>query len=463
MAKTYLTTAKYMIKIKFDIDGVVEKEDIIGAVFGQSEGLLGDEMDLKELQQSGKLGRIEVTNKSEFGKTYGELMIPSSMNMPETALLAAAVESVEKVGPCDSKFDVLGITDVRLEKRASIKERAKLLLEKFKKDEMPNAVELADEIKESARELSVASYGNDKLACGPGIEKEEEIIVVEGRADVMNMLRNNIKNVIEMGGANISADVIELSKKKETTLFIDGDRGGELNSRKFMQLANVDYIAVAPDGKEVEELARKEILLSLKRKEMISEGKVERKPFAEERRHYSADERPHEQRRERFSPEGRRPPRQDSRGERSFGRERRPFAERTPRGPSRSFSRGADEGGRFHERAPYPQNNFQPQQAFAPVQASNPEESAKFRPLMDVLKGSMKARLFNPAMEEILSTDVRNILDALEKSHDVHAVVFDGIITKRLVDVAREKSVKYLVGIRKANIGDSKDVRALVF
>ena len=176
MAKTYLTTAKYMIKIKFDIDGVVEKEDIIGAVFGQSEGLLGDEMDLKELQQSGKLGRIEVTNKSEFGKTYGELMIPSSMNMPETALLAAAVESVEKVGPCDSKFDVLGITDVRLEKRASIKERAKLLLEKFKKDEMPNAVELADEIKESARELSVASYGNDKLACGPGIEKEEEII-----------------------------------------------------------------------------------------------------------------------------------------------------------------------------------------------------------------------------------------------------------------------------------------------
>ncbi|MCX6798543.1 MAG: DNA primase, partial [Candidatus Diapherotrites archaeon] len=87
MAKTYLSTVKYLIKTNFEIDGIVDKHDIIGAIFGQSEGLVGEEMDLKELQQNGKIGRIDVDTKVHGGKTTGILTVPSSMDKVKTTLL----------------------------------------------------------------------------------------------------------------------------------------------------------------------------------------------------------------------------------------------------------------------------------------------------------------------------------------------------------------------------------------
>ncbi|MCX8158375.1 MAG: DNA primase DnaG [Candidatus Diapherotrites archaeon] len=425
MAKTYLTSVKYLIKIKFDIDGVVEKEDIIGAVFGQSEGLLGEDMDLKELQQSGKIGRIEANYKSEFGKTYGELIIPSSMNLPETSLLAAAVESVEKVGPCDSKFEVLEIIDIREEKRQQIKERAKSLLEKFKKDQSVNVNEIADEIKESARELLLSSYGKDNLTCGPDIEKSEEIIVVEGRADVINLLRNNIKNVIEMGGSKISQDVIELTKQKETTLFVDGDRGGELNAKKFMQLASVDYLAKAPEGKEVEELTRKEILQSLKKKVFVGDLNQNKKPtFDKHNEHKKIIK--------------------------TFSRHRNPrFKDNLPQG-RRLIHRRAEEYCTAKE------SNIKSEEEF------DKNEIETFRKIMASVKGKMKAKILNRNLEEILSTDVRNIIDSLNKTNEAYAIVFDGIITKRLLDLAKQKNIAYIVGIKKANFDKPEGIKIIV-
>jgi DNA primase len=449
MAKVYLTTVKYHVRIKFDIDGVVDKEDIIGAIFGQSEGLLGEEMDLKELQQSGKLGRIEVNYKSEFGKTHGDLLLPSSMNMPETTLLAATIESVEKVGPCDAKLEIVGISDVRKQKRNQIKERAKLLLDKLRKEQLPDTSELAEEVKESSRELEVKSHGRDKLACGPDIMKEDSIIVVEGRADVMTLLRSNIKNVIEMGGTKISSTISDLSKKKELTLFVDGDRGGELNARKLLQVADVDYIARAPAGKEVEELTRKEILLSLKRK-MPAEGKDAPQARPAPRAGFER------------TPQRERPERKE-RGYPSAGGRGRAVSRAPSEGrrPSRFPSRGGPRRG--------PPSRGRPQRIMKPAEArvtdkqpATQVERDKFSGLLEKLKGSMKATFYNSKMEEILSTDVRNINEALDKAKGIYAVVFDGIISKRLAEAAEKNSVKYLVGIRKADIGEPKELRALV-
>ncbi|MEK6941759.1 MAG: DNA primase, partial [archaeon] len=74
LAKTYISAVKYLVKIKFEIHGVVDKPDIIGAIFGQSEGLLGEEMDLKELQKNGKIGRIEINHEHMLGKTVREIL-----------------------------------------------------------------------------------------------------------------------------------------------------------------------------------------------------------------------------------------------------------------------------------------------------------------------------------------------------------------------------------------------------
>ncbi|MFH1224413.1 MAG: DNA primase DnaG [Candidatus Diapherotrites archaeon] len=266
MAKTYLNTVKYMIHIDFVISGIVEKPDIIGAIFGQSEGLLGDEMDLKELQKNGKVGRIEINSKSSMGRTKGEILVPSSMDMVQTSTLAAGIETVDKVGPCDAEFKITNIEDVRGAKREIIKERAKVLLQRMMKEQIPESNELTEEIRGSARKAEIVGYGKDKVPAGPDIDDSDELIVVEGRADVLNLLKNGIKNAIGMGGSQISPVVVQLSRRKKLTVFVDGDRGGELNARKLKQIASVAYVARAPDGKEVEELTGKEILLSLKRR-----------------------------------------------------------------------------------------------------------------------------------------------------------------------------------------------------
>src|SRR5210317_1063517 len=144
MAKTYLSSIKYEIRASYEVDGVVEKPDIVGAIFGQSEGLLGEDMDLKELQQNGKIGRIEISVNKGKGKTSGEITIPSSLDRVKTSILAAAMETVEKVGPCEAKVHIKSIVDTRKEKREQITDRAQELLKKMMKFESAESGELAE-------------------------------------------------------------------------------------------------------------------------------------------------------------------------------------------------------------------------------------------------------------------------------------------------------------------------------
>ncbi len=84
--------------------------------------------------------------------------------------------------------------------------------------------------------------------------------MVEGRADVLNLLRAGIENVIGIEGTGIPQSVIELSKNKKIIAFLDGDRGGDLILKELMQVARVDKVVRAPPGREVEELTPLEIM-----------------------------------------------------------------------------------------------------------------------------------------------------------------------------------------------------------
>ena len=92
-----LSTTKYIIKANIVIEGIVEKPDIVGAIFGQTEGLLGDDLDLRELQKTGRIGRIQVEVNNEGGHSIGLVLIPSSLNKVETSILAAGLEAVDRV------------------------------------------------------------------------------------------------------------------------------------------------------------------------------------------------------------------------------------------------------------------------------------------------------------------------------------------------------------------------------
>ena len=263
MGKISPVSIKYMIYAKFEAEGILDKPDIIGAIFGQTEGLLGNELEMRDLQKEGKIGRIEVELKAENGKTAGVIQIPSALDKTETTLIAAAIETVEKIGPSIAKIEIDKIEDVRENKRGYILERAKKMLE-IMEEKMPKSKEISDNLKVMTREGKLREYGEEKLPCG-NIDREE-IIVVEGRADVINLLRNGVENAIGMNGTNLPKTIKELSYDKRIVLFIDGDRGGKLIARNVIDNARVDSIAFAPDGKEVEELTGKEILISLRRR-----------------------------------------------------------------------------------------------------------------------------------------------------------------------------------------------------
>ena len=266
MAKIGVAATKYIIKAKLTtLNGIVERPDVVGAIFGQTEGLLGEDLELRELQKNGRIGRIEVNVTSKEGKSEGTIDIPTSLSKEDTALIAAALETIDRIGPCDAKIEILALDDVRSSKRDFVVDRAKSLLEKMG-ESVPESQELSGKVKDTMRTAEITAIGPDKIPAGPDTENSAEIVLVEGRADVLNLLRAGVKNVVAIGGTNIPASLKEVCKGKELTAFLDGDRGGDLILKELSQLVTVKYEARAPAGKEVEELTQKEILQALRNK-----------------------------------------------------------------------------------------------------------------------------------------------------------------------------------------------------
>jgi len=378
-------TTKYVIYADIHTDGVVEKPDVVGAIFGQTEGLLGDDLDLRELQKTGRIGRIEVNISSKSGKSDGFVLISSSLDKIETSILAASLETIDRVGPCIANISVTKIEDVRASKRRQIVDQAKdILLNKFD-ESLPESQELTESVKQAVRVDELVSYGKEKLPSGPNVQDSDAILIVEGRADVLTLLKYGIKNAIAVEGTNVPKAVIELSKKKTVTTFLDGDRGGELILKELLQTADVDYVAYAPEGKSVEDLSQKEIVKALRNKlpiEQVLEQKNKKKPSQSTR------------------------------------------------------------------------NKPEPAPRTAPVETSEPSPiESSFRNYVEVLNGTLNAFLLDAEGKVLKEVEVRNLVSALKESNGlVKSVVFDGVITQRILDIAAEKELDYLIGVKIGNV-----------
>ena len=256
-------TAKYLIHADVTAEGVVERNDVVGAVFGQTEGLLGDDLDLRTLQDASKVGRIDVAINSQNGQSFGRITIASGLDRVETAILAASLETIDRVGPCRSTVDVDRIEDVRAAKRRAVVDRAKALLGAFEESTMTSQ-ELVEAVRESARTGEMTTY--EGVPAGPRVAETDAIVVVEGRADVLTLLGYGVKNAIAVEGTNVPEPVAALTKQRTTTAFLDGDRGGDLILKELAQVGDIDYVAVAPTGESVEDLSREAALSVLREK-----------------------------------------------------------------------------------------------------------------------------------------------------------------------------------------------------
>lgn len=484
MAKTYLDIVKYMIAADFSIDGLVDKPDIIGAVFGQTEGLLGDELDLRELQKNGKIGRIEIDMNQSQGRTFGKLHLPASLDRIETCILAAAVESVDRVGPYDAKFRVEKVEDTRTDKRRRLLARAKELVKMLLTTEMPDSKELSELVQADVKTSEIVEYGPEKLPAGPGIDQTREIILVEGRADVLNLLRNDITNVVAIGGAtHIAKTLIKLCQEKEVTVFLDGDKGGDMILRTLLSVANVDYVAKAPEGKEVEELQRKEVIKAIRTKipldQYLSMNKTARPQNMQPTRVPPTQQMPsHVQQvgpsiaQQMRSQEGGASssagmPAQSAAG---FSSQRQMQQPRQERFEQRSSpSRRAD----LSDIDDEPSDSSLPKIDSAPMQRSAPKtmfntqvevrspvvkpalESVVLAQLgsgLEELNGTLRSRIYGADGNVVKELPIRELIAYLQDSNEpnMYGVVLDGVITQRLVELALAKNVHALYGL-KAN------------
>ncbi|HXV66172.1 MAG TPA: DNA primase DnaG [Nitrosopumilaceae archaeon] len=250
---------KYHVKLSFDVDGLVERADIIGAIFGQTEGLLGPEMNLNELQRVSKVGRIEVNTSSSTNTTKGNALLPMSTDIDTCALIAAAIESIDKVGPFDCKFALDSIDDIRASKKGDIVKRAKEIKQKWSTKSVSEGDSMLKDVHEGDTG-KLATYGKEKLPCSDGVFDSPWIILVEGRADVINLLRAGYDNALAIEGAKIDESIKDLCDKKEKVVaFLDGDRAGGFILKELKSLVHIDVEHRAPTGVEVEELTPQQI------------------------------------------------------------------------------------------------------------------------------------------------------------------------------------------------------------
>lgn len=385
------TTTKYLIQAKLEADGIVEKPDVVGAVFGQTEGLLGEELDLRDLQKSGRIGRIEVEVSSRKGKSGGTISIPSSLDQVETSILASSLETIDRVGPCKAKIKVEKVEDVRVTKRMKIVDRAKEILQGMIADSKATGMDLTESVKAAVQVHEIVTWGPDRLPAGPNAEASDAIVIVEGRSDVLTLLKSGVKNAIAVEGTNIPKSVQDLSRERVVTAFVDGDRGGELILRELLQVGEIDFVARAPKGKEVEELTQKMIMKSLR-------NKIPAEQFVEM---YGIDV-------------------------------PKPKAESAPKRPT--------------VRAP------EPPRPPTKEETKLTPEMEKFKEILAALSGTLKARLLDKDGEITAEVPVRDLVDTLKSHSTTATVVFDGIITQRILDLAASQGTGTIVGTKLGNV-----------
>ncbi|RJS72135.1 DNA primase [Methanophagales archaeon] len=379
-------TTKYMVHANITAEGFVEKSDVVGAIFGQTEGLLGDELDLRDLQKSSRIGRIEVNIESKGGKSRGEILVPSGLDKAETAILAASLETIDRVGPCIAHVEITGIEDIRATKRRRITERAKRLMREVIETSIDSET-MVSEVKQAVRMEEITSYKG--LPAGPNIESSDAILIVEGRADVLNLLKYGIKNTIAVEGTNIPPAIPKLSKRKTVTAFFDGDRGGDLILKELLQVADVDYIAMSPEGRSVEDMTYKEISKALHNKTPVEQQGYEKKE-----------------------------------------QEAKQVQKPQPRIVQRRTSKVKEEEGEEEEK-----------------------KTSLFKTHLQELGGTFKARLLDKEKKVVKETTVRELANELkETSENAKSVVFDGVITQRIVDLAKDKDLDYVVGIKMGDV-----------
>lgn len=410
-----LTTTKYLIYADINANGVVEKPDVVGAIFGQTEGLLSNDLDLRELQRTGRIGRIQVIIHSNGGRAKGEIVIPSSLDRIETAILAASLETINRVGPCEANIKVNKVEDVRAVKRQQVVNRAKEIYKGMMDSVTPASMQMIEEVREAMRVHEISEFGDERLPAGPSVHTSDAIIVVEGRNDVLNLLKYGIKNTVAVEGVNVPKSIADLTKKRTVTVFVDGDRGGELILKELLQVGDVDFVTRAPVGKEVEDLEKDEVITALRDKtpieqflattSLISNSDVQNKKSSKK---------------------------------------------------SRKNNNHSNNNQKYNQKNNYKSDNdydyddIVEQPDFI---VEDDDEISLMKDMLREIEGSGTGEILDNALNLMKEVSVEELYSEVQHVEDnAETIIFDGVVSQRLIDASYKKGIKNIVAFKAQNI-----------
>ncbi len=415
---------KYHVKLKFDVDGLVEKADIIGAIFGQTEGLLGPEMNLNELQKVSKVGRIEVNVDSKSNSAKGDALIPMSTDISTAALIAAAIESIDKVGPFQAKFSLIGIDDIRAIKKKIIVDRAKKIVQEWATKTISEGEEMLKDVYDASKPGRLTTFGKAQLACGVGVFDSDWIILVEGRADVINLLRAGFENSIAIEGAKIDETILKLTHGKRVVAFIDGDRAGDLILKELQGLVKIDRVYRAPAGREVEECTPLEISEILKDVEQYIKNIYSNSPNS-------------------------------SNSENQF-QTRNNVQSTTNQNQINMIDMNTKPINNQQNKASVEDNNNKITYANIDKNISPIKEDeviiSTIKQIFPEINETLEAVIFDNSMKAMIKVPVSDIVKRISNSQGGKLLVLDGIITQRLIEAANKAGIQYIIGHRTSNI-----------
>ena len=409
-----LTTTKYLIYADINANGVVEKPDVVGAIFGQTEGLLSNDLDLRELQRTGRIGRIQVIIHSNGGRAKGEIVIPSSLDRIETAILAASLETINRVGPCEANIKVNKVEDVRAVKRQQVVNRAKEIYKGMMDSVTPASMQMIEEVREAMRVHEISEFGEERLPAGPSVHTSDAIIVVEGRNDVLNLLKYGIKNTVAVEGVNVPKSIADLTKKRTVTVFVDGDRGGELILKELLQVGDVDFVTRAPVGKEVEDLEKDEVITALRDKTPIEQFLATTSLISNS----------------------------DVQNKKSSKKSRR--------NNNNHNNNNNNHKNNYKYDNDYDYEDIVEQPDFV---VEDDDEISLMKDMLKEIEGSGTGEILDNALNLMKEVSVEELYNEVQHVEDnAETIIFDGVVSQRLIDASYKKGIKNIVAFKAQNV-----------
>jgi len=433
-------SVKYLIKARIEIDGVVNKSDIVGALFGQTEGLLDRDMEIKHLQRTGRIGRIDLNIHNRSGSTKGSIEVPSSLNKIETAIIAATIESVDRVGACGCSIKLDKIVDVRKDKLERITKRAAEIMKQWDIDEQSDNMDISKIVEKEAKRGKIVSFGYENLPAGPGVYSSDELILVEGRADISNLLKMGIENTIALGGTNVPDTIKHLCQNRKVTALLDGDRGGDMILKELILKTEIEYVARAPKGKEIEHLDMDLINKTLSNKKHVVESRFisEDLPiveFIKKNKRWKYLDKKGQEIHERHKSEN-----EKTRKSRSSDRKSKSKSRSRSKRDRKSKSRRGKGSKRRSDKS---------------KKSRRPQVPNQVKDIIKNTQQTMNAVFVDDSFETQLTVSTSEVFDKLQAySGSITTLIIDGVISQRLLSLAAQKSVKLVAGAKLGDIND---------